>query len=81
MQIALWIVGVVVALFALDRLGVWAESKGWIYWRRKPQSGAIGAALMELNSFTNPAAEHVVVAKDAKKLEEKDNGDDDPPPP
>ena len=44
---------------------------------KKAQTGALGSALMELNTFTNPSAEHVVVAKDAKKLEEREN--DDPP--
>ena len=78
LSFALWIGGVAVALFLIDRLAIWAEDRGWIYWRRKKaQTGALGAALMELNTFTNPSAEHVVVAKDAKKLEEREN--DDPP--
>ena len=78
LSFALWIGGVAVALFLIDRLALWAEDRGWIYWRRKKaQTGALGSALMELNTFTNPSAEHVVVAKDAKKLEEREN--DDPP--
>ncbi|MBL8547616.1 MAG: hypothetical protein JNL81_14210 [Hyphomonadaceae bacterium] len=75
-----WIGGALVAFFLIDRLGLWAEERGWIYWRRKrAQTGALGSALMELNTFTNPAAQHVVEAKDAKKLEEREN--DDPPHP
>ncbi len=75
---ALWVGGALVAFFLIDRLGLWAEERGWIYWRRKrAQTGALGSALMELNTFTNPAAQHVVEAKDAKKLEEREN--DDPP--
>lgn len=75
---AFWIGGALVAFFLIDRLGLWAEERGWIYWRRKrAQTGALGSALMELNTFTNPAAQHVVEAKDAKKLEEREN--DDPP--
>jgi hypothetical protein len=80
MLIALWILGFVVGLFAVDRLALWAEAKGWIYWRKKKAStGALGSALMEMNVIANPSAEHVIVAKDAKKFEERQNGDDDPP--
>ena len=75
---ALWIGGVVVTLFMIDRLALWAEARGWIYWRRKKaQTGALGSALMEMNVITNPSAQHVIDAKDAKKLEEREN--DDPP--
>ena len=79
---ALWIVGVAIALFLVDRLALWAEDRGWIYWRRKKaQTGAMSSILMELNIVTNPSAQHVVEAKESKKLEERDNGDDDPPRP
>lgn len=75
---ALWIGGVVVALFLIDRLALWAEERGWIYWRlKRAQTGALGSALMEMDTFANPAAQHVIEAKDAKKFEEREN--DDPP--
>ena len=75
---ALWIGGVVVTLFMIDRLALWAEERGWIYWRRKKaQTGAMSSMLMEINVITNPSAQHVIEAKDAKKLEEREN--DDPP--
>ena len=75
---ALWIGGVVVTLLVIDRLALWAEARGWICWRRKKaQTGALGSALMEMNVITNPSAQHVIDAKDAKKLEEREN--DDPP--
>ena len=65
-------------LLVIDRLALWAEARGWIYWRRKKaQTGALGSALMEMNVITNPSAQHVIDAKDAKKLEEREN--DDPP--
>ena len=75
---ALWLGGVIVTLFMIDRLALWAEERGWIYWRRKKaQTGALGSALMEMNVITNPAAQPVIDAQDAKKLEEREN--DDPP--
>jgi hypothetical protein len=80
MQTVLWIVSICAALFALDRLALWAEAKGWIYWRKKKAStGALGSALMEMNVIANPSTEHVIVVKDGKKFEERQNGDDDPP--
>lgn len=73
---ALWIGSGVAALFLIDRVALWAEERGWIYWRRKrAKTGALGSALMEMNTFTNPSAQHVVEAKDAKKLEERENDD------
>lgn len=78
LNVSLWIGGVALALILIDRLALLAEDHGWIYWRRKKaKTGALGSALMEMNVFTNPSAEHVVAAKDAKKFEEREN--DDPP--
>lgn len=76
----LWIGGAGLALYLIDRAALWAEDRGWIYWRKKrAQTGAISSALISLDAVTNPAAQHVVEAKEAKKLEERDNGDDGPP--
>jgi hypothetical protein len=75
-QIVIWIFAIAVAAFVLDRVALWAEEQGWIYWRRKKASTtALGAILSDLNTVTNPASQHVVEAKQAKKLEERDNGD------
>jgi hypothetical protein len=54
-----WILVVVAAaviLFALDRLALWMEARGWIYWRRSKQnpSGAIGNAFREVQSILEP---------------------------
>ena len=76
MQIALWLAGAVAAFFALDQLGLWAERKGWVYWRKTKRRGsAMSDILTGLDAVTNPAAQHVAEAKQAKKLEERDNGD------
>lgn len=75
-QIVLWITAFAVAAFLLDRIALWAEDNGWIYWwRRKASTTSIGATLSDLNTVTNPSAQHVVEARQAKKLEERDNGD------
>ncbi|MEW6239060.1 MAG: hypothetical protein AB1656_27070 [Candidatus Omnitrophota bacterium] len=40
-------------LWALHRLALWLEDRGWIYYRRRSGSGgsAVGNALHELHSF------------------------------
>ncbi|MFZ2029107.1 MAG: hypothetical protein WAU68_02275 [Vitreimonas sp.] len=75
-QAAFWISASAITAIVLDRIGLWAEAKGWVYWRRKKASStSIGAILSDLNAVTNPSAQHVVEAKQSKKLEERDNSD------
>jgi hypothetical protein len=77
MAAAVWIIGIVVALFALDRAGLWAESRGWIYWRKVKRKGSAGAALFTLNSVFDPSAHHVAEAREERAMEDEDTGDDD----
>ncbi|WP_257311898.1 hemerythrin domain-containing protein [Geothrix fuzhouensis] len=55
---------VFVALGLLDRLGLWMESRGWIYWRkRRAQGSALGATFLELQKiFESGKAEHIIEA-------------------
>lgn len=47
-----WVGVAVVALVGLDRVALWAERRGWIYWRRRrPSSGGGGAALALIDVF------------------------------
>lgn len=40
-----WLLGALVALAVVDRFATWAESHGWIYWRRRSGSANGGAGL------------------------------------
>jgi hypothetical protein len=73
-NIALWIVGVIAALLLIDRLGVWAERKGWIYWRERGRSSAMSGVFSGFDVVANPGAEYVTQAKETKKQEECDSG-------
>jgi hypothetical protein len=77
MRLLFWLALAAAAVWALDRFGLWAEEKGWIYWRKKKGSGAgLGNALLELSTLTtNPSATHLVEARQARKAEERDSGD------
>ncbi len=53
--------GVVGAGFGLHRLALWAEARGWIYYRtHRMPPGATGLALMEVAAMLEPGVEHVV---------------------
>lgn len=62
MTTALVIAGVVVALllvgFGLDRLGLWAERKGWVYYRTRRGKGPVNLGL--LDQIYQPSMEHVI---------------------
>lgn len=63
-----WIGGLVVAGYVLHRLALWAESRGWIYYRSSRGRGgaALSNAMSEFEAVLNPAAEH--------RLEEERSG-------
>ncbi len=66
----------VLGLYLLDRLGLWAERQGWIYYRYKRASRtAIGNAILELQTIVDPSKQYVVEERKKIKKEEKDSGD------
>lgn len=69
MRLALGALLVLVALVFLDRLGLWMERRGWIYWRKRRSRGTLGATLLELQKiFESGKSKHVIEAKrDARK--------------
>jgi len=63
----------VVALALLDRLGLWMEARGWIYWRRRAQGSALGATFLELQKiFESGKAEHILAAQQNDRKESPD---------
>jgi len=47
--------------YGLHRLALWAERRGWIYYKHhKAPPGASAMALMELDRIWKPEIEHVV---------------------
>jgi hypothetical protein len=55
----LWTAGAVGALVAIDRLALWAESRGWLYWRRRKPATTGGDALGELIEVFQPSRQNV----------------------
>jgi hypothetical protein len=66
----------VIALYVLDKLGLWAERQGWMYYRHKPPTRtSIGNAMLELQRIFDPSKQYVVEERKKIKKEEKDSGD------
>lgn len=68
---------VVVALFLMDRLGLWMERKGWLYYRYKKPSGGggLGNVLQEFNTILNPSVRHIQEVKQKDSKQRDDQGD------
>lgn len=78
MKTAVFLISGAVGLFFLDRLLLWAEQRGWIYYRKsKPSRGAIGYHMLEMSSVFNPS--HQVV-QEIQHREEKQESEAGAPP-
>lgn len=75
-EIVFWIAGGAVALFVLDRLFLWMEARGWIYWRRIKRKGSGGGYLLGPDVF-DPGKRHLEDAREERAVEEQEDGDDD----
>ena len=76
LEIFLWILVVIAALIALDRLGLWMEEKGWVYYRKKKPKSGWGDVFLGGNVF-DPGVKHLQEARQEKAAEEEEDGDDD----
>lgn len=69
-----------VALFALHRLALWAESRGYIYYTRTaPSRGSVGNAFLEVHSLIEPDKRALVEVLREERTEQGESGD--PPEP
>ena len=66
----------IIGLYLLDKLALWAEQRGWIYYRYKRCSRtAIGNAMLELQTIVEPSKRYVVEERKKIRKDEKDSGD------
>jgi hypothetical protein len=74
------IVGVVLALVGLHRLGLWMEERGYIYyWNKKPKGSAAGS-FVAFQKIIEPQARHVIQVARVNHLrgDEEPSGQGDP---
>jgi hypothetical protein len=76
LEVLSWFAVVVLGLWALHRVALWAERRGWIYWtRRKASPGTAASALLELQSLLEPGNKHVVESRFEEHSEENESGE------
>jgi hypothetical protein len=51
--------GVLIAIYGAHRLALWAEERGWIYYRRKDRPAPLPMGMLE--EIYQPSIEHMVV--------------------
>ncbi len=69
----------VCALVGLDRFLLWAESRGWIYYRRrKPSRSALGDAFLAVQSIIESDKRHVLEVR--RQAPHDEDGEAEPPP-
>lgn len=76
----LWILAFATALYALHRLALWMERRGWIYYaKNKPSVSTLGSAALSVQSILQPESKHVLEMKQERRVQRDDQGD--PPEP
>lgn len=71
---------VLAAFYGLHRIAMWAERRGWIYYRTKRgSSAALGNALLAAQAILEPSTKHVLEERMKGALEAQEAGE--PPEP
>jgi hypothetical protein len=79
-RIVIYVLLAALSLWALHRLGLWLERRGWLFYRdRKPSSSAVGSAFLNIESFVRPTARHEIEAHQEQVVRDDESGD--PPDP
>jgi hypothetical protein len=75
-KIILFSLAILVSLYLLDRVALWAERRGLIFYRHtKPTGNFLGATALELQKiFESGKATHVIEAKHDQNKEAPDPG-------
>lgn len=76
-----WLIGIVVVvavvaiLFGMHRTAVWAERRGWIFYRNKDRGRPMPIGV--LDSIYQPSMEHVYVeaGEEALRADQAESGD------
>ena len=67
---------VVGGLYFLHRVALWAEQRGWIYYRaRRGSSGALGNALLQAQAIVEPSQQYVLEEVSREHSEEDEAGE------
>ena len=66
----------IAGLYGLHRLCLWAEQRGWIYYRKKRgSSGTLSSAVLGVHSLLEPSKRYIVEETSRHQEEEDQSGD------
>ena len=69
-------IAVAAALLLFDRLFLWMESRGWLYYRRtKSRGGASLYHFLDIHKIYNPEIQEVIEIKYGEEQQEDESGD------
>lgn len=76
-KVFIWIALIIIALWAVHRLLLWMEDRGWIFYKKKqPTRVSIGSALLEVQSILDPGKKAVI--EEIRKVEHDQQHSGDP---
>ena len=67
--------GIIIVLWACDRLLLWMEAKGWIYWRKVKRKPSADLGMVELFGMADPNIRHVIEAQRQGQEKRSENED------
>lgn len=60
---------IIISLYFADRICLWLERRGWLYYRRKkPESSILGNAFLDLQTILNPSAQYIIEMKQKENV-------------
>ena len=76
MRYLLWGIAAAAALYLIDRLALWLEERGWIYYRKhKASSGSLGNAFLAIQTALEPSKRHILEERVKKDPVTQESGD------
>jgi hypothetical protein len=63
-------IGLLPTFWLLDRLGLWLEDRGWLFYRNKKPSSSPLSALVAMQQFIEPGVQHVAHAGRERRVED-----------
>ena len=75
MSLLPWIALAVAILYPLHLLAMWAEKRGWIYYRKKHGSVTVGSAFLEIQALMEPSKRHVLEQRRRDDFDNQESGD------
>jgi hypothetical protein len=76
MKLLLWGIIILVGLYCIDKVALWAEERGWIYYRKRHcSSGTLGNAFLAIQTALEPSKKFIFEERLKKGGETQESGD------